>query len=92
MTRRFDLIAFLFAIAAAAAIHGCGDGFVINNAPLCNPRTIRACTCNAGTPGQQLCHDDGRDYNQCECLDGGVSSDDGGVPGEAGVDGTAASD
>jgi hypothetical protein len=92
MIRHFNLVALLFAIAVPIVVHGCADGFVINNASLCNPRTIHACTCNIGAPGQQLCHDDGRDYSPCECLDGGVSSGDGGMSGDAGFDATVANE
>lgn len=70
------LISTVFALGAARG----GCGFVVNNAPLCNPGEVRACTCNTGDPGEQTCQSDGQDYVSCACNDAGV-------PGDAGVSG-----
>jgi hypothetical protein len=89
--------AFLRCVALGFALlaHGCCSwddlwpdvfDFVFDNTPICNPNEVRTCTCNTGAPGQQKCHDDGRDYSPCACIadagvvaDGGVS-DDGSAP------------
>jgi hypothetical protein len=66
-------------LAIAIGFHTSCDSFmdsvIINNAPYCDPATVRTCTCNTGGVGQQVCHSDGRDYGPCVCSDAGVPGD-----------------
>ena len=73
-----------FFLAGLVALGGApmGCGFVINNAPLCDPGEVRACTCNTGGPGEQTCQSDGQDYLSCACNDPAASRD-AGVPSVA---------
>jgi hypothetical protein len=77
LLRAIWAIAMLWTCVSACSCKSFAD-LSLDNVPMCDPKSKDPCFCNMGTKGIRTCNDDGQDYGQCMCLDGGAPDTDAG--------------